>query len=317
MTDPRVGFYARPIKAGTYPVTYSADGYISQTITVTVSDRQKVIKNMVLVPINPPAVSPVANFTADHTIIDDGESGIVHFTDLSTNCPTSWFWYVEGGTPETSTAQHPIVSYGSKKMNRSHSFDVKLVVTNDFGTDSILKEKYITVISELPLANFVADKTNIDEGDPVQFTDLSVNAIAWEWYFQGGTPEISTEQNPIVLYQNKGVFDVKLTVTNDNADSDMMLKEKYIVVNEVGVHESEGVKINIFPNPVSQETFINVEAEFPMQKIELMNLLGAVVKTIYPQTASSNFLVSGIEKGIYFMRIETQKGVFVTKVSVQ
>jgi hypothetical protein len=48
MTDSRNGFYARPIKGGTYSVTYSAEGYISQTKTITIADHQKEICNVAL-----------------------------------------------------------------------------------------------------------------------------------------------------------------------------------------------------------------------------------------------------------------------------
>jgi hypothetical protein len=48
-TDPANGDYYRPIKPGTYNVTYSAWGYISQTHTITVNDyNTSVVKNVVL-----------------------------------------------------------------------------------------------------------------------------------------------------------------------------------------------------------------------------------------------------------------------------
>lgn len=44
-----LGNYHRPIKAGTYSVTYSTDGYIPKTISIVVSDRNVSIKNIELV----------------------------------------------------------------------------------------------------------------------------------------------------------------------------------------------------------------------------------------------------------------------------
>jgi PKD repeat protein len=315
MTDPRVGFYARPIKGGTYSVTYSAEGYMPQIVSVTISDKQRVVKNISLIPTGTSPLPPDADFTADKTIFEEDEEAIALFKDLSTNCPNSWLWYFEGGTPETSTEQNPVISYGSKKNNKSQSFDVKLIVSNTFGSDTILKENFITIITERPFANFEADKTGIEEGDFVHFTDLSINAITWEWYFEGGTPETSTEQNPIVFYENQGAFDVKLTVTNDEG-TDMMLKENYIIVNKIAVNEIDGLKVKIFPNPVLRETTITVEADLLLDKIEIINLLGAVIKTEYPHTASHSFSISGIEQGFYLMKIETQKGIFVTKIQI-
>ena len=229
MTDPRVGYYARLVKGGTYSVTYSADGYISKNLTVTISDYQQVIQNIALMP-EEPVFQPIANFSADHTLIDSQESVIVQFSDISTICPDSWLWYFEGGIPETSTEQNPVISYEGI-FAKSLALDVKLVVSNAAGKDSILKEDYIVIVKKL-MADFEADKTEITEGELVHFFDLSKNATSWDWYFEGGVPQTSIEQNPIVVYNNKGIFDVKLTVTNNDENFEIS-KENYITVKEI------------------------------------------------------------------------------------
>ncbi|NPD45767.1 MULTISPECIES: PKD domain-containing protein [unclassified Lentimicrobium] len=79
-------------------------------------------------------------------------------------------------------------------------------------------------------ANFSADQTNIPSGCTVQFSDLSIGVpTSWNWTFEGGTPATSTEQNPIVAYENNGEFDVTLEVTNVNG-SESITEENYISV---------------------------------------------------------------------------------------
>jgi len=82
--------------------------------------------------------APVANFSGNPTSITTG--GSVAFTDQSTNSPTSWAWTFEGGTPSTSTAQNPTVTYAT-----AGTYDVTLMATNAGGTDSEVKTDYITV----------------------------------------------------------------------------------------------------------------------------------------------------------------------------
>jgi PKD repeat protein len=88
-------------------------------------------------------VPPVAYFTASNTIINKGQG--VTFTDTSINSPTSWSWTFEGGTPSTSTAQNPTITY-----NTEGTYDVSLTVTNSFGSDTETKTDYITVTEVLP-----------------------------------------------------------------------------------------------------------------------------------------------------------------------
>jgi PKD repeat protein len=85
---------------------------------------------------------PVAEFTAASTTVEEGDS--VQFTDQSTNSPTTWAWTFEGGTPSTSTAQNPSVTY-----NSTGTYNVSLTVTNTAGSDAETKTDYITVIEEI------------------------------------------------------------------------------------------------------------------------------------------------------------------------
>ncbi|MGD2086026.1 MAG: GEVED domain-containing protein [Candidatus Aminicenantes bacterium] len=81
---------------------------------------------------------PVADFTASATNIIVGQS--VAFTDQSTNNPTSWSWSFEAGTPSSSSAQNPTITY-----NTAGTFDVTLTAYNSAGSDSETKLNYITV----------------------------------------------------------------------------------------------------------------------------------------------------------------------------
>ena len=86
---------------------------------------------------------PVANFSADKTTVGLGE--MVQFTDLSTNNPTSWSWTFTGGTPSSSSAQNPAVSYSSVGI-----YDVSLTATNGVGSDTETKTSYIVVTNNPP-----------------------------------------------------------------------------------------------------------------------------------------------------------------------
>lgn len=112
---------------GTYTVTltatnaYGSDGE-TKTSYITVNTLQ----------------APVAAFTASATTIVKNSS--VTFTDQSTNSPTSWSWTFNGGTPSTSTAQNPTVTYST-----AGTYSVTLTATNAAGSNTLTKTNYITV----------------------------------------------------------------------------------------------------------------------------------------------------------------------------
>lgn len=83
-----------------------------------------------------------------------------------------------------------------------------------------------------PIAEFVADETVVcrDNGGSVNFTDNSIgNPTSWNWSFPGATPSSSTMQNPTVVYNSDGVFNVTLIATNANG-SDTSIVSSYITV---------------------------------------------------------------------------------------
>jgi PKD repeat protein len=87
-------------------------------------------------------------------------------------------------------------------------------------------------ITETVEAAFDADPTTLCEGNEVQFTDQSVgNIVSWQWEFPGGSPATSGEQNPVVVYETGGTYDVSLTVFG-NSTQNAVTKTGYITVNE-------------------------------------------------------------------------------------
>jgi len=117
----------------TSSIWYRADNMTvcsSSIISGTSSQRPNMIFDWT--PSNTP---PTSNFSSSSTFTC---SGIVSFTDLSTNNPTSWTWYFGDGN--TSTLPNPSHTYLSNGI-----YSVALVACNAFGCDSLFMNNLITV----------------------------------------------------------------------------------------------------------------------------------------------------------------------------
>jgi PKD repeat protein len=121
--------------------TYTEIGVYTVTLTVTNAYGSDTETKVDYITVTAPQL-PVADFVASSTDINVGDS--VTFTDLTTENPTSWDWTFAGGTPGSSTAQNPTVTY-----NTAGTFTVTLTATNIVGSDTETKVNYITV-SEKP-----------------------------------------------------------------------------------------------------------------------------------------------------------------------
>ena len=83
-----------------------------------------------------------------------------------------------------------------------------------------------------PEAEFTSNIQEVPTNTGVNFLDLSkFEPSEWKWIFEGGTPAISTEQNPQnIIYENSGLFDVTLIATN-TMGTDTILIEDFINSN--------------------------------------------------------------------------------------
>lgn len=131
---------------------------ISKSPNITPSELETCLKNSCedITPLNPlytnqlgagrinafaalQCLKPInAQFTADNTF--QCENNQIQFFDGSDNSPNSWQWSFPGGTPSTSSAQNPIVTYAT-----SGNYDVQLIVSNSNGSDTLNKVNYITI----------------------------------------------------------------------------------------------------------------------------------------------------------------------------
>ena len=213
-----VGDYHRPIYAGTYSVTFSKDGYVSKTLTVTTQNMASVRLDV--------SLCPEPSFTTNPPVAYEGRS--IQFNNTLEACTNSSSWTFEGASPATSTAASPTVIY-----NAPGTYNVSLSTVSDNGCSSSTTGQ-ITVYEAIPPeADFSASETIVSIGNAVDFTDLSTNMpTSWQWTFEGGNPATSNEQNPTVTYEEPGIYAVTLVATNDFG-FDTETKTAYIEVVSV------------------------------------------------------------------------------------
>ncbi|NNF01081.1 MAG: PKD domain-containing protein, partial [Bacteroidia bacterium] len=179
--------------------TYNAAGNYTVTLIITTSLGciDTVSHDISILP------NPTASFlTADACV---GAS--VGFLDTSTPPGSINFWNWNFGDGNTSNQQYPSHTYGS-----AGTYQVTLIAGDTSGCmDTVVQP---VTIHPLPTANF-SFNGSFCENNPINFTDLSVDAngiVSWYWTF--GNDSTSTSQNPTVVFDTAGTYNVTLVVTN-------------------------------------------------------------------------------------------------------
>ena len=86
---------------------------------------------------------------------------------------------------------------------------------NQLTTASNLTATGVNDTPVLCAAEFTSSATLVCAGSTVTFTDVSYHGVtSRNWSFPGGTPATSTDENPSVVYDQAGTYNVQLTVSD-------------------------------------------------------------------------------------------------------
>lgn len=175
--------------------------------------------------------APTAAFTANRQSFCEG--GSVTFTNASTGA-TSYAWTFAGGTPATSTAANPVVSYAT-----AGAYGVTLTATNSVGSNDAATTNFITVA-----ANTI-NATAIATGNVIDVTATGGTAPYTYRWANGATASS-------VTFLVQGTYTVTVTDANGCARTAS-------ATITIGVNETASIEeVNLYPNPTDANSILAI-----------------------------------------------------------
>ena len=192
--DPAISNEQNPV------VTYTQKGTYAVTLIVSNVEGSDTLTNLQAV-----IAKDIPSVNFDFAITDL----MVEFTNLSVNAAGGYVWNFGDG--ETSTAINPVHTYLTQGF-----FVVTLTALNSCGETTLMQT---VSTGDLPLALFSVSSEVGCSPLTVNFqNESSGNVSNFQWSFPGGDPAVSTDENPVIIYTEPGIYDVSLTVTNALGD---------------------------------------------------------------------------------------------------
>ncbi|MBN1340901.1 MAG: T9SS type A sorting domain-containing protein [Bacteroidales bacterium] len=267
-------------------------------------------------------INPTGDGTSDLGTVAGQAGTFTEGMTFSYSGENNYIDHIEPVSPAFKIFQNQSPAYGTgvaydagtyKTIGASHEFGGLNDGASPSTKDELMAEylEFFGIGGQELLAYFMADETQICEEDMVLFTDYSQgNVNSWSWEFPGGDPSASAEQNPTVIYNLAGEYDVILTVS-DGTNTNTYTRTEYIKVDEcTSVQENLIADLTVYPNPSDGNLNIKLQAGHSgLIHVEVFNLLGIKVlesqyNNIHPGAALS-FDMTGQNPGMYFMVIDT------------
>lgn len=155
-------------------------------------------------------------------------------------------------------------------------------------------------------ANFEADNVDPCDLTSVGFTSTSTGDItSYEWTFEGGTPASSTEENPVILYETAGVYDVSLTVISGFAESTIVMEDYITVHNCTGVETEQNLTVEITPNPTDGIFQLTLPYN-GLYDIQIFDVTGHLVHSTPVNEKISQMDLSYLKPGVYILNAQIE-----------
>jgi len=151
------------------------------------------------------------------------EPADITFVNLSSPIDESYTFNWDFGDGNTSNELSPVHTYAATGI-----YDVSLEIISPIGCQVEATFNSLIRVEPGPNAEFDFSPKELSSfNNQVQFVDQSTSAATWFWNF--GDEGFSTEENPIHVFQDTGVQEVRLIVTRDNGCQDTVRKQLDIV----------------------------------------------------------------------------------------
>ena len=110
---------------------------------------------------------------------------------------------------------------------------------------------------------------------------------------------------------DKLVFMFDINNVGDGSNLSTFYFDNVLQTNSLSTENFTDFKVNIFPNPIKNELFINSQSK-QLTKVEIFTILGKKVKEIRENIKKIN--VEDLSSGLYLVKIYSQDESFVSKI---
>ncbi len=110
-----------------------------------------------------------------------------------------------------------------------------------------------------------------------------------------------------------GFYEYKIKAIYYFGESDFSAPAYVLII--VGINDISANDFEIFPNPASD--VVNVKSDYHVNSIEVLNNNGQVVYKHNIESSDFTVNVSTYERGIYYIKLETDQGIVLRKIAVK
>lgn len=253
-------------------IVYNIPGTYTITLYANNRDRAEDQKSITLDLDAPVRIDFIAKIETDHF------SPVTVTLENKTEGASSHAWTFEGGNPPTSAIETP----PKVEFTTPGEHKISLKVSNE--RETYTKDTTITVQPYL-VADFdwKVDFQDKDLQVPVklQLQNKSTSSTIYQWVFEGGTPSVTEEENPTIVFNTAGTH--KMTLIASNGKETKLVSKEITVVADTNIKVFTDIRfgINTAHNTNTIGSFFSAYTEKVYTKAELTEENGNRIDVVF------------------------------------
>ncbi|CAN5384789.1 hypothetical protein BH09BAC1_BH09BAC1_18880 [soil metagenome] len=240
----------------------------------------------------------VAAATVSDTAVCAGTSVI--YTNTSTGLVSGLAWRFPGGSPATSIANNPTVTYSA-----AGNYDATLIASGPNGIDTFTINNAVRII-DAPSVTLNATNTTGAAAADGQIEVVATGAGPFNYAWNTGATL------PIII--NLAVGNYTVSVTGSTGCT--TVANTTILEGAVGIESLEAsLGIMLYPNPADEQVALNI-SNASEGTLQVYDNLGRLVYQTSQLQTSNTINVASWAKGVYHLRLAVPQGMVVKRFVV-
>ena len=177
-----------------------------------------------------------------------------------------------------------------------------LTIIDNTGCEGELTTETITEPAAIDVATTVNDLT----------ISADLPGETYQWVECPNYDIIQGETNQNYTATQNG--DYAVIITDGNGCSDT---SDCVTIDNVSITEIEKSNFKVYPNPTSNQVFVEVGEEYIGASLAIKDSKGAEIVNSKINSTVSNLQINELENGVYFLEINSNEGRIIQKIVVQ
>ena len=221
---------------------------------------------------------------------------------LTGPAPFSYLWFDDAGS--ILGAVNSSYTFTASDTNYSGKYYCMVNNVNAFVTS----DTALLTVHSLPVVDLGPD-TNMQLNYSI-IIDAGAGFISYQWSTTDTTQSIEVLLSSVILGDT--MYSVIVTDSNGCINSDTIIIYTFID----GIDENKNIytQCYIYPNPATEN--ITIKMNNDIKSLQLINLIGQVIMEKQVNTNEIKVTLSGIEPGLYFLKMKVENGIITRKITI-